>query len=311
MTKDQESFFGMALKVKNFGIKKAGEMSTIPAVAAYYALLNTLLVKLITADEGSRADLTGYAITKSKKREQVEALALKVSNALASYALIIGDIVLQKKADIISSKWYSASEEELVTLATVIKNLATPVATNLTDYGATDADVSKLNDTIEAFTRVISDPTLAIDQRKEDNATIVETIDEIRTLLVEKLDVLMRSFEANNASLHDLYKSARAIDINGSVQKPTVEADVNPNSIGVVYSTLVYNPDTFYTIQNKSTSTVSFGLSDTDGGEAFDWIPLNGGETRSRLANNLSATGTFLVVKNENLNKVAIRLWVE
>ena len=185
MTKDQEAFLGMALKVKNFNAKNATSMTAVPAVAGFYTQLNTLITQLITADAGSRADLTGFALSKSVKRTTLETLSLKISNAIGSYALVNNDPVLQKRADFPTSKWYSCSEEELVTQATILKNLATPLSATLAPFGATAADVTGLGTALTAFTDAISDPTLAIDQRKEDNEKVVEFIDQIRTLLTD------------------------------------------------------------------------------------------------------------------------------
>lgn len=311
MTRNQEAYFGMTLKVKNFGIKKTAELLFIPATTGYFTLLDDKIQQLITADTGSRVDLTGFAIVKSKKREIVERFALKVSNAAATYAMVNDDIVLQKKTDFPSSKWYSASEEELIAQAWLVHNLANPIAASLADFGATAAEVDLLKTSIDEFTNVIADPTLAIDQRKENNQLIDKTIEEIRVFLDTKLDVIMRSFEANKPSLFELYRSARAIDINGSVQQPTMVVDTEANSITTIYKSEVYDENTFYTIQNKGTAAVSFGLADTAAGEAPVWVALNPGETRSRLASNLAPTGNYLVGKNENPGKVSVRLWVE
>ena len=311
MNRDQESFFAMALKVKNFNAKNASSMTTVPAVAGFYTQLNTLVTQLITADVGSRADLTGYAISKSAKRTALETLSLKISNALTSYSVVNNDAVLQKRADFPTSKWYLCSEEELVTQATIIKNLATPLAVSLAPFGAAATDVTALGSSLTAFTDAISDPTLAIDQRKEDNEKVVETIDQIRTLLNDKLDVLMRSFEVNNPSLFSLYRSARAIDSNGSVMAPTVVVDIAATSVKTVHTATSYNANTFYTIQNMGSEPVSFSLSNTTDVEGADTVLLNAGETRSRLADNLSPTGIYFVVKNPNTVPVKIRVWVE
>ena len=311
MTKDQEAFFGMALKVKNFNAKNATSMATVPAVAGFYTQLNTLIAQLVTADVGSRADLTGHALSKSTKRTTLETLSLKISNAISSYAVVNNEAVLQKRADFPSSKWYSCSEEELVTQATVLKNLATPIAATLASFGATTTDVTALGTALTAFTDAISDPTLAIDQRKEDNEKVVVTIDQIRTLLTDKLDVLMRSFEVNNPSLFALYRSARAIDTNGSVITPTAIVDVLANTTQPIHTATAYNPDTFYTIQNMGNEAVLFSLSATDGIEGEEKVLLASGETRSRLAENLTSTGVYLVVKNTSTVPVKIRVWVE
>ena len=306
MTKDQEAFFGMALKVKNFNAKNATSMTAVPAVAGFYTQLNTLITQLVTADVGSRADLTGYALSKSFKRTTLETLILKVSNAISSYAVVNNDAVLQKRADFPTSKWYLCSEEELVTQANIVKNLATPLSATLATFGATAADVTALG-----TTDAISDPTLAIDQRKEDNEKVVESIDQIRTLLTDKLDVLMRSFEVNNPSLFSLYGSARAIDTNGSVMAPTAIVDVLANATQTIHTATAYSPDTFYTIQNMSSEAVLFSLSATTGVEGQEKVLLNPGETRSRLAENLAPTGVYLVVKNAAAVPVKIRVWVE
>ena len=221
MTRDQEAFFGMALKVKNFNAKNTANMDAVPAVAGFYTQLNTLIEALIAADAGSRTDLTGVAVSKTVKRQALENLALKLSIALTSHSVIANDAILQKKAYFPTSKWYSCSEEELITQAMILKDLATPLSANLASYGATAADITAIGAALTAFTDVISDPTLAIDQRKAENVKIVEIMDQIRALLTDKLDVLMRSFEVNSGSLYSLYKSARAIDINGAATDPT------------------------------------------------------------------------------------------
>lgn len=205
MTKDQEAYFGMVLKVKNFYAKNTTAIAVVPAVVPFFTQLSTLTTQLVAADTGSRADLTGYAILKSTKRQNLESLALKSSNAITSYAVVNSDPVLQKRADFPASFWYSASEEELVTQATIIKNLTTPLAAGaLAPFGAAATDITALGTAITTFTDVISDPTLAIDQRKTDNTAVVATIDKIRTLFTDKLDILMRSFEVSNQTLFAL-----------------------------------------------------------------------------------------------------------
>ena len=144
-----------------------------------------------------------------------------------------------------------------------------------------------------------------------DNEKVVESIDQIRSLLNDKIDVLMRSFEVNNPSLFALYRSARAIDSNGSVVTPTAIIDVMPNAIQTIHTADSYNPETFYTIQNMGNEAVLFSLSATTDAEGEEKVLLNAGETRSRLAENLAATGVYLVVKNTAAIPVKIRIWVE
>lgn len=310
MTRDEESFFAMALKTKNFYARNTAAMASIPALAGLYTQLSTFITTLISADTGSRADLTGYSLDKSLKRANVEALSLKISNAVASFAAINADLILKKRADFTSSSWYSISEEELVTQATIIRDLGQANAADITPYGAGTADVTALSNALTTFVDVITNPTLALDQRKDDNRRIPEIIDQIRSLFEEKLDVVMRSFELSNPSLYSLYQSARAIDVNGSSQ-PTLLKDILAGTTVSIHHAAEYKKDTFYTIQNMGNQAVTFSLSTTETLEGPDPVLLSGGDTKSRLAETLAPEGTYLIVKNPGTLPVSVRLWVE
>jgi hypothetical protein len=56
---------------------------------------------------------------------------------------------------------------------------------------------------------------------------------------------------------------------------------------------------------------VLFSLSAVVDTEGEEKVLLSPGETRSRLAENLSPTGVYLTVKNAATVPVKIRVWVE
>ncbi len=311
MTTQQEVYFSMALKVKNFAAKNTGVINGVQGAAAQVTQLNNLITQLITADTGSSADLTGFAMDKANKRSTLENLCIKFSNAMAALAVNTNDVVLQKRADFVSSFWYRASEDELITQATIVKNLATANATALVPYGVAAADQTTFATALTTFTDAISNPTLAIDQRKVDTERIPEIIDQIRTLFDTKLDVLMRLLELSNPTAYQLYKLARAQDQRSSAMAPTVVQSVAPNSAKTLHTATVYDADAFYTVQNMGNEAVYFSLSNEVDTEGNDAVLLNTGETRSRLAENLSATGLYFTVKNPSAAPVEVKLWVE
>ncbi len=311
MNSAEEVYFSMTLKVKNFAAKHSTAISSVPGVTAQITQLHALITQLIAIDTSSRADITGYTIAKRAKRDALEDLSLKFSNGITAYAVNNNDVVLQKKADYPTSSWYSNNEDELVTHATILKNLATPIISSLAPYQISSADLTDFGNALTNFTDSISDPTLAIDQRKADNERIPEIIDQIRTLFDTKLDVMMRVLEYSNPPLYTLYTLARAQDTRGSATAATVEKDVAASTITAIHTASTYNAATFYTIQNLGNESVYFSLSTSANAEGPSPVLLAGGATRVRLADNLAATGTHLIVHNPSAIPVKVKLWVE
>jgi hypothetical protein len=212
MTKPQEDFFAMALKVKSFYAKNHSAMTVVPVLADYYDELNVQIETLIAAHSGSLANLTGVALHKMQKRQELQSLAHRISGAVSVYGVVNHDAELQKRSNIRLSFWQSCNEKALVTHATVIKGLALPLAASLVPYGVSEAEVFGLDSSIASFVDVMFSPALALKNRKGDTQKVASGINEIRTFLKEKLDVMMRSMEVSNKEVYDLYLSARAID---------------------------------------------------------------------------------------------------
>jgi hypothetical protein len=312
MNKNQEAYTGSFLKVKNFGIKNGAKLATIASIPPLFTTHSTNLTELFAADTGSRADLRGYAIDKGIKRKTLESTALKMSNGIGAYAALNNDNALLKRADFNTSAWYICSEEELITQTTIVRDLALPIIASLSSLAILPADVTALTTALNAFVAVISDPTLATDIRKEDTGKVADVIDKIRLHLDTKLDVVMRVFEATDATFFKLYKDARALDINGSVTAPTVVATIDENAIQLVYTLPAYNADTLLTFQNVSTTDDIFiSLSKIDNVEGPTLLQIPAGETRQRLESNLNANGKFIIATNKGTTQGELKIWVE
>lgn len=311
MNQIQESFFGMALKVKNFKNKNEAIVLSMPAILPLFDEFNVLLAQLIKADGGSRAITSGYTINKNVKRKDLETIAQKVSNALVALAAITEEKDLKKKMTYAPSKWKSCSEEELVTQALIVSKMANAHQAALVNFGVTIEDISTLDDATSNFITVIDDPFLAIAQRKEDNKAVITTIAQIRKLLTTKIDVLMRSFKVDNPHFHNLYLSARAITSVAKTKKPTKKAEIAAEFTLTVHKLLAYNPSTFYTIENKAKVPIKFSLSTTLNEMDSDAILIKPGDKCSRMAENLSASGRYLTVENNTAAVAQVWVWVE
>jgi hypothetical protein len=312
MDRNQESSAGSFLKIKNFGIKNATKIATIAGMPALFTTHSTNITDLFAADAGARADVRGYAVDKGIRRKAVETTALKISNAISAFAAINNDNALLKRADASTSTWYSISEEELITQATIVRDLATPIIASLSTLAILPADLTALTTAINTFVAVISDPSLAIDVRKEDNTKVADLIDKTRLHLDTKLDIVMRVFEATDPVFYKLYKDARALDVNGSILAPTQIIDMPPQYLKTMIVIDTYNADTLFTFQNNSQNNdVFISLSTIDNEQGDNIIQIPAGETRQRLLANLAPDGKFLVGVNKGNVPAVLKIWVE
>jgi uncharacterized UPF0160 family protein len=311
MNKSQESYFAMALKVKNFYRKNEATMLVVPSLAPCFEALSTLILQLLEADMGSRADISGYYIAKSAKRKELENIAQKVCNALVAFATMSNDVKLRKEMTFAPSKWGHCSEEVLVTQALLAKKWEHLLDADLSNYGVTADDFANLDAVLESFVKMISDPYIAVFQREKDNKKLIETLIEIRKFLSDTIDVLMRTFKTSNPRLHNLYLSARAVNAVQKTKKPTVKAEIGVGAATTVHSVLGYDPTTFYTLENTGSVPVTFSLSTTLDAPDDNAIVLKPKAKIARLAENMSASGRYLVIENKTEELAKVWIWVE
>lgn len=309
MTRKEEAFFAMGLKVRNFYTSHTAEMTAVPAVAAYYAQLNTLLNALIDADAGARANIKGYTLAKAAKRQRLEGLALQLSAALGAYATVHEDRALKIQAYFTPNRWRYCSEEVLITKASVMRNLAQALPDNLLSFGVEPNAIAKLDTALADFVAVIHTPSAAIAQRKADNERLDACLGAIRQLLNEKLDVLMRSFEAQSPWLYRLYKSARTIDNNVTarqateVQKPvTKKRQTSATRTKAKTEPAAVSSEAIEVVSELSQTTSPLVNINTD-------IALNSESPSSQLAEGASPSGLRLMLKSIGARLSKVRLW--
>jgi hypothetical protein len=312
MDKVQESTAGMFLKTANFFIKNGVKIGTIPALPPLFATHQVNVNDLFNADTGARADLRGYTMDKGIKRTNLETIALKISNAVSAVAALASNNALLKRADFSSSFWYSCSEEELITQATIVRDLAIPIIASLLPFGVAPADLASHTTALNSFVLAVSDPSLVADVRKEDNNRMDDIIDRARLHLDTKLDIVMRVFESTDPVFYKLYNDARAIDTNGSAQAPTAIVQIDANSLRNINTQTKYNPDLLYTFQNTSaTADIDVSLSAAADTEGDIVITIPKGQTRQRMAKNLSSNGVFLMANNHTPDLGELKIWIE
>ncbi|MFM2386907.1 MAG: hypothetical protein RL660_1664 [Bacteroidota bacterium] len=312
MNKNNEMYLGMMLKVMNFSNKNGSKLATIADLPPLLSDHSALVTEIINADIEASLDLRGVTMDKAKKRKIVEQEALKISNALSSYAASTGNDTLRKNADFNTSSWYSMSEEELLTNSKTMLSIATPLLSNLAPVGIVAADLQALSDSYDALLLCVNDPSLAADKRKRHR----EIVDNLLAQALEKLDgqidVHMRLFESSDPVFYKLYLDARALDVNGSQTPPQVDVEVLEGKVITLHRLPRYSPDTLVIVQNLSdTANVAISLSMADAQIGTQELLIPAGETRQRLISNLGGVGTYIVGNNISAVPARVKVWIE
>ncbi|NQW42495.1 MAG: hypothetical protein HQ463_03570 [Bacteroidetes bacterium] len=223
MNNNSEDYLFMFLKVRNHYLANTVVMDAVPTLQAEYTTYNTRVDTYMTQLSNSTADTSGYTLDKESKRKNLEALGLKISNALTAHAVANNNAINRKLADYPTSYFTLANAEDLIARTKALYLLATPLLGVLLPFGASSADVSNLNLAINSFVLANPQGSIAIDIRKENAALAEETRLLIVDQLTNKIDVLVRVFETSNAMLYGTYQSARALDITGTPTAPAFE----------------------------------------------------------------------------------------
>ncbi len=193
--------------LSNFNSKYAGIPVFVHAVSVFDGLINN--TEDLFTKVGSVPNKT--AGNKNIARAELVGVSIKVSNIVKVYAFMTKNENLSNS--IISSESELAMRMRQQDLLDYSKNLANniaPIATELLNYGLSEALIEELTKEIAEFKEVISEPRQLINERKTSNELIEDNIDKVYSLLINQLDPLMELFVDDN-EFYIAYKSARMI----------------------------------------------------------------------------------------------------
>lgn len=219
----------MQKAVRDYMTAHLAKWNGIAANVTAHTLLKTKLTAIdamVTEQERVR---TGITVAKNALRVSLEQAILLVANPTAVFAEISGDAVLLSETDLTPTDLDKESDQTLDDVAARVKNAAESVIASLADYGVLAADITALEDAIEAFEGAKTGPDVARAERKALTEQLEPLVDSAGDVLTRQLDKLMARYQLTDAVFHSGYKAARVIiDLRGPGED---EGDVDPDPI--------------------------------------------------------------------------------
>ena len=200
----------------------------LPAFATAFANFETSIATIKNRLEVQNKNVLGVSLDKTIYKTTMVDKALLVANAVYAYATDVNNFTLQSKVDFSKSDLARGRDVSILQNCELIKNEADAIITDLTDYGILAADITDLQNKIEAFVSANTAPRTAIIERKGATAEISQVLKAADTILKSKMDKLIESFKISNPRFYNLYFDARIIVDKGIRHNP-VDEDEPPS----------------------------------------------------------------------------------
>ncbi len=315
MNAENENVLSMAQTVQQFYVDNQAEADTaLPALAPQItALGNRVTAILLNAAEADQ-DISGYAQDKKDLADAVIDLAFQVGNACASfYTLVEPSKSMRERVDWNKSELQNKRDNDLYVAAIKTWQIADPIKADLTNYGATAANVDDFAAKLQEYLDFIQTPQQSYADRnalKEDEDKMIAGL---RQFFSEILDQLMEPVAISHPVLYAKYQGARTIiDLpGGGGSAPFITSGSVPagTTVNIVLPSpeVSISPSTSIALQNTGSPTsqnliFSFGVAPgTMNDEASGLQAVMTGETITKTAGQIGYTAgsrTFLNVRN-------------
>ena len=226
MTSSQENRLSMYYAVKDVLNTHQVVWSVTVAFAAAVAEFLTNIGTLESVVAKQVIDIRGFAKSKAKAEDVLVETALKVAGATLAYATVTKNAVLATQMRVSDSGLRAFRDGIIAQACQGIHDSANAEILNLADYGLLAADLTALQDAIDAYVALVSAPRNAIASRKGHTAELALMMKDTSKLLDDRMDAMMVLFVETDPEFHREYFVARIIiDLKGGVPK-TDEGDL-------------------------------------------------------------------------------------
>ncbi|MEZ5083970.1 MAG: carboxypeptidase regulatory-like domain-containing protein [Bacteroidales bacterium] len=243
--------------------------TAIPAFSDITSKVTNIITDISTYHQIQIADTTGITVDKNIIRQNLIQATLKVIHGLVAHAIVIADNELLNRVNYNKSDLTLSRDTILADKAQIIHDNAAPLVTELATYLVTPTDIETLSNLIKDYTDALPEKRIAVTQSMYSTDFLREKFLEMDDLLRNKLDKLIRIFEASNPEFVSRYFAARTI----------IDLGVRHTTGQTIISGIVEDKATQQPIQGVNVWILEKGLSFSTGPDGRFTFDLTEGGT--------------------------------
>lgn len=210
MRSRQINFMAMCRRVSDLIEKQTSVLNEIPVCSTLLSSFNENLNEMQRLGIEQRTIIKGLKLKKASMKLDLARETMNMSRQAKAYAVITKDVVLQKKVHLAETHLLKLSDVNFLSSCSNVYQTALANREVLIEYGVTEASLSSLKTSIEAYKTVTGAPKEAIIQRKLLTHQLATRIVEQRAILY-KLDLLFSSMRFSRPAIYAVYKDTRVV----------------------------------------------------------------------------------------------------
>jgi len=211
MTDEQENKLSMGLAVQKVVNQNNGIWSGLPAFVTAFGDYETIIQDIQSNRVVQEMDTRGVTLDKAGAEAVLIEKTLVVSTGTYAYAVATNNNTLKEKVNYSPSDLRRSRDTILRDICQLIHDEANAVIGDLADYGILPADLTDLQNKIDAYNNAIAAPREAITDRSRATEELKEFFKLMDVVLNDRIDKIMEQFKKDNPKFHRQYFNARII----------------------------------------------------------------------------------------------------
>lgn len=212
----------MYFVVQNLLHGNSDKTSVIRVFAKAITKLGELLGILSSKSEEVASLSKGKYEAKEAKEVKLKELVYSVVSALLAYSADTENAELKAKIKTTKSKLARMRERDLIIFSRNILKTVNEHRESLADYDISETDITTFGQLVNDYEQAKGEVGKGISSRVGVRKTQADIMNEVDTLLKDKIDKYMERLQTKFPEFHAQYKSARVIrDIGGEYKKGT------------------------------------------------------------------------------------------
>ena len=239
MKNTQEDRLSMYFSIKNFFMKYAELLKTLPNFEKYFEEFQRLILLITGIAEKQKADRSGLIKVKKELTAKLINQIIETSSKINAYASDLNNTKLRSKVKITRSKLDKVPDTALRDHAKIIYDIAQENLAALAGYGITEATQAIYLETINSYFESISGPRDGKTEKREATAGLADLLEKADEML-SKMDERISMIKLSQPAFYESYLTAKKVVATGkkphSLRGSVKETNNGKPIKGVIFS---------------------------------------------------------------------------